>query len=142
MELKILFPGGSKIDAEYKGFLVKTDQPVYSGGDGTAPAPFDLFMISIGTCAGIYVQRFLEQRGFSIDEVEMVMRTEVNREKKMIGKILFDLTLPVSFPEKYKKALINSINLCAVKKHMFDPPVFETNIHIGEKLAANQPAHE
>jgi putative redox protein len=32
---------------------------------GSAPSPFDLFMLSIGTCAGYYVLTFLQQRGLS-----------------------------------------------------------------------------
>jgi len=42
-EIKVIFPGGKRVDAEYKGFTIKTDQPDYAGGEGSAPAPFDLF---------------------------------------------------------------------------------------------------
>ena len=31
----------------------------------------------------------------------------------------------IDFPEKYKEAVINSANLCAVKKHLQKPPVIE-----------------
>ncbi len=34
------------------------------------------------------------------------------------------LILPESFPEKYRGAVIQSANLCAVKKHMETPPEF------------------
>ena len=50
MELTVTFPGGKKVNAEFKGFTIKTDQPQTNGGDGTAPSPFDLFLASIGTC--------------------------------------------------------------------------------------------
>lgn len=129
MDMKITFPGGSKVDAEYKGFTIKTDQPTKTGGDNSAPAPFDLFMVSIATCAGIYILRFAENRGFPTDDIYLTMNKETDQEKRMIGKIIFDVHMPKDFPEKYKKALINSVNLCAVKKHMHDPPDFETNIH-------------
>ncbi|NTV93040.1 MAG: osmotically inducible protein C, partial [Chlorobiaceae bacterium] len=42
-----------------------------------------------------------------------------------IGKIVLTIELPPDFPEKYKEAVINSANLCAVKKHIMDPPEFE-----------------
>ena len=53
-EIKVAFSGGLRIDAEYRGFLIKTDQPVADGGEGSAPAPFDLFLASLATCAGYY----------------------------------------------------------------------------------------
>ncbi len=40
MDMKISFPGGKKVDADYKGFTIKTDQPRHEEGDGSAPEPF------------------------------------------------------------------------------------------------------
>ena len=53
MDMQISFSGGKKVDATYKGFTIKTDQPKDEGGNGTAPEPFSLFLASIGTCTGI-----------------------------------------------------------------------------------------
>ena len=54
MEMKVYFPGGKRVYADYGGFTIETDQPARGGGDDSAPAPFDLFLASIGTCAGIF----------------------------------------------------------------------------------------
>ena len=35
-----------------------------------------------------------------------------------------ELTLPPEFPEKYKGAIVNAMELCTVKKHMHNPPEF------------------
>ena len=51
-EMEISFPGGQKVDAQYRGLTIKTDQPVEDGGDESAPTPFSLFLASLGTCAG------------------------------------------------------------------------------------------
>ena len=63
MEMEITFPGGARVDANFGGMTVKTDQPVQGGGQGSAPTPFATFLASIGTCAGIYVLGFCQQRG-------------------------------------------------------------------------------
>lgn len=124
MELRVNFPGGSKVNAEYNGFTHQTDQPVRSGGEGTAPPPFDLFLASLGTCAGIYVLGFCTQRGIETEGVEIVQTMEFDPVKRMISKINMNIKLPDSFPEKYRSAVVNSANLCAVKKHLQDPPEF------------------
>ena len=59
MEMIIDFPGGSRVDAHFGSFIVPTDQPPTS----SAPSPFATFLASIGTCAGIYVLGFCQQRG-------------------------------------------------------------------------------
>ena len=66
-EFVIDFPGGARVDAHFGPYTVKTDQPPSGGGQGSAPAPFSLFLASIGTCAGIYVLGFCRQRGLPTD---------------------------------------------------------------------------
>jgi putative redox protein len=131
-DIKIAFPGGKRVDAEYKGFRIKTDQPVYAGGEGSSPAPFDLFLGSIATCVGYYVLAFCQSRGIGMDKVSVLMRMHKSREKKMIEKISFDIHLPSEFPEKYTKAIVKSVDTCAVKAHMVDAPVFDYSVKIGE----------
>lgn len=123
--MEISFPGGKKVDATMKGFTISTDQPVRGGGEGSAPTPFDLFLSSLGTCAGIYALGFCENKGLSTEGLKVTMDVEKNPETRMIGKVTMALTLPEDFPPKYEKAIIKSMNLCAVKQHMHKPPEFE-----------------
>jgi len=125
MYMKITFPGGKKVNAAFNGFTHKTDQAVTSGGDGSAPEPFALFLASIGTCAGIYVLGFCQQRGIDIDGLEINQKMNFNPYNGMIDNIKLNINLPKGFPDKYKKAVIHSANLCSVKKHLENPPQFE-----------------
>lgn len=121
-EMEIVFSGNKKVDAIFNGHVVKTDQPVQAGGDGTAPAPFDLFLASIGTCAGIYVLGFCQARGIPTDGIKLFQRMNYNFQKRLFDKIEIEIKLPPDFPEKYKAAVINAADNCAVKKHLQNPP--------------------
>jgi putative redox protein len=121
MELIIDFPGGSRVDAHFGHFTVQTDQPPTA----SAPSPFDVFLSSIGTCAGIYVLGFCQQRGLSTQGLQIVERVTRNPTGGMVEKIDLEIKLPPGFPERYREAVINSAQLCAVKKHLEHPPKFE-----------------
>lgn len=123
-KIEVSFPQNLKVEANYKGFKVMTDQPVHAGGDGSAPSPFDLFLISIASCAGFYFLAFCRERKISIEGAKVIMSMERDPEKKMIGRIILDLFLPADFPEKYKEAVKRTVNNCSVKLHIFDPPEF------------------
>ena len=41
MDIEVSFPGKKRVDARLGGFVLKTDQPIELGGDGSAVAPFD-----------------------------------------------------------------------------------------------------
>jgi ribosomal protein S12 methylthiotransferase accessory factor len=128
--MEIFFDGNKRVNASMKGHIIKTDQPLKSGGDDSAPAPFDLFLASIGTCAGIYIKGFCDQRGINADNIKITQTMEINPEKRLIGKISLDIKLPPDFPEKYKDALINVANLCTVKKHLHEPPEIEVSTSV------------
>ena len=125
MEMEITFPGGARVDASFGGLSVKTDQPAQGGGSGSAPTPFATFLASIGTCAGIYVLGFCQQRGLPTKDIKIIQRMQSNPMTGLVGKISLDIQLPPDFPEKYKAAVIKSAEQCAVKKHLEHPPVFE-----------------
>jgi len=131
MDMEIVFPGGKKADALYKGFTIKTDQPPHGGGDGSAPAPFDLFLASFGTCAGVYVLYFCEKRNIPTEGIKVIQRTEKDPKKRMISRIEIEIQLPSGFPEKYKEAVARSAELCAVTKHIYDPPAIDVHATIG-----------
>ncbi|MBN1224535.1 MAG: OsmC family protein [Candidatus Aminicenantes bacterium] len=124
-EMKVTFSNSAKVEALYKGFVIKTDQPVYQGGEGTAPAPFDLFLASIATCSAWYVLAFCQKRNIPLEGGSLIQETQRNPETKRIDKIIIKVLLPEGFPEKYKKAVIKSIDGCAVKAHLENPPAFE-----------------
>ena len=127
MDMKVTFPGGLRVDAQYGPLNIETNQ------DGSAPAPFALFLASIATCAGIYVLNFCLQRGLETEGLEITQSTRTNPLTRMIEKITINIELPAGFPEKYKDAVIRAADQCAVKKHMVNPPTFEINTTLAGK---------
>jgi putative redox protein len=83
-------------------------------------------MTSIGTCAGVYVLGFLQQRGLPTEGAGVVMRHERDPQTKLVSRISIEIKLPESFPEKYKDAVVRAAETCAVRRHLDNPPVFET----------------
>jgi len=132
MEMMIDFPGGSRVDAHFGTFALKTDQPPAA----TSPTPFATFLASIGTCAGIYVLGFCQQRGLPTEGIRIVQRMHADPSSGMIGRIDLEIQVPPAFPEKYLPAMIKSAELCAVKKHLEHPPQFEIYTRTTETVAA------
>jgi len=127
--MEIKFEGGKKVNAVINGRVLKTDQPLNAGGEGSAPTPFELFLASIGTCAGIYVKGFCDQRGINTDNIHIQQQMEWDPVRQIMGKIHIEISVPVDFPEKYESAMVNAANLCTVKRHLkedLDIKVFAT----------------
>jgi len=123
MEIRLV--GGQKVYSDFKGFTIHTDQSAKDGGDNSAPTPSDLFFASLGTCSGLYALRFCEKRKINTEKLKISLEFQSHPKTHMVEKIKFKINLSPDFPEKYTSALIKSMNLCYVKKHLEQPPEFE-----------------
>lgn len=127
MEMMIDFPGGARVDAHFGPFTVATDQPPAGGGKGEYPAPFELFLASLGTCAGIYVLGFCRQRGLSTEGIQIREKVEADPATGHTNEIDLEILVPESFPKKYHDALVKSAEMCKVKKTIENPPLFKVS---------------
>lgn len=134
-ELIITLPGNRRVDAAFGHHIVHTDQPLDNGGEDTAPSPFQLFLASIGACAGIFVQGFCAKRNIDPSGVRIVERP-VYDEQGTLKDVTLDIELPGSFPEKYKEALLRVVEQCSVKKAIAAQPTFTVRASIGAAVAS------
>jgi putative redox protein len=128
--MEITFDGGKVITAHSHGFSIKTDQPVSSGGENSAPSPFDLFLASIGTCAGIYVKSFCDNRKIPTDGIKIIQNAIYDPDSGLPTDINLDIQLPPDFPEKYIASVISVAELCKVKKTIISQPGFRITTSI------------
>jgi putative redox protein len=133
--IEVRFPGGTKVEAIFDGYCVVTDQPALSGGEGTAPSPFDLFLASIASCAGFYALRFCQERNLDTDGLKVSMETERDAAQKKIAKLKIAIDLPERFPERYRDAILRSVGQCPVKRHLEEPPA----ILLTTRIPVSQP---
>jgi putative redox protein len=123
--MEITFDGGKVITAHTSSHSIRTDQPVNGGGENSAPSPFELFLAAIGTCAGIYIKSFCDQRNIPSEKIKIIQSAEYDKQTGLPTNIALDIQLPADFPDKYKDAVISSAELCKVKKTIANPPSFK-----------------
>lgn len=131
MEMEIRFAGNKKVLAHYKGFTVASDQPAKDGGDGTAPEPYDLFLASLGTCAGVYIVYFCEKRNIPVDGMKMTVAVKKNERSSLFESIRMQVHLPKGFPDKYRSAVVRAAQMCTVKRSFDSPPRIEVAAESG-----------
>lgn len=130
-EIIVTLPGGRRVDAYLRGHTVRTDQPKENGGGDTAPSPFELFLASIGTCAGIFVQGFCAARGIDTEGISIRQRLRYGGGGALEA-VALELLLPPSFPERYREALVRVVDQCSVKKAIAAQPAFTVTTVVAE----------
>lgn len=122
-EIVVTLPGGRRVDALINGHVVRTDQPRDNGGEDSAPSPYNLFLASLGTCAGIFVQGFCAKRGISTEGITLRERPSFSPDG-VLTAVDIDVELPADFPEKYKDAVVRVAQECSVKRAIAAQPSF------------------
>lgn len=124
MEIKVTLEGGKRVSTQIGDHLVMTDQPARHGGENSAPAPYDLFVASIGTCAGFYVQSYCESKGIDSSGIEITVSLRHDPETKKTTGFVTTIHVPEELPEKLHSALKKVAEQCAVTKTIMNNPEF------------------
>ncbi len=128
MRIEVAMLEGQKLEASFGEHKIISDQSENQGGNAEHPEPFDYFLASMPLCAAFYIRKFCEQREISTDGIVLVQNNTNEGDDKYKKSFNIDVTLPDSFPEKYKKALIASANTCTVKKVIQAMPQFNIQV--------------
>jgi ribosomal protein S12 methylthiotransferase accessory factor len=87
-EKEVSFPGMSRVEPKVGEFIIATDQPEKSGGEGSAPTPFALFASSIATCAGFFAVKFCRTRNIDTGRMKLKMTYNWDKDKKRYPKMI------------------------------------------------------
>ncbi|MBL9038011.1 MAG: OsmC family protein [Archangium sp.] len=120
----VTLPGQRRVVAQVRGHVIHTDQPVDNGGGDTAPTPFELFLASLGTCAGIFVQGFCAKRGLSTEGLRLIEEPTFD-EDGVLRRVQVRIEVPPGFPPQYREALVRVAEQCSVKRAIAAQPTFE-----------------
>lgn len=97
--IEISFPGGKKVNAKIGNLIIKTNQSVKNGGEGSAPSPFQLFLASLGACAGFYALEFCNARNIPVKGISMTMKCDFDK----ISEAILELSLILNYQKISRK---------------------------------------
>lgn len=125
-DIHLRFLGGKRVEATIRTHHIVTDQTLAHGGDDGAPEPFELFLASLATCAGLYVAAFCQTRNIPTEWIELTQRHQFDAAGHL-KHVELELRLPSAFPEKYRTAVLRAAEGCKVRKALQEPPEVTVN---------------
>ena len=124
MEIKVNFLDKLRLEAKFDDFTVISDQPIRYKGDGSAPSPFDYFLVSSALCAAYFVKLYCETRNISTENIRLSQNNIVDPENRYLQIFKIQVELPTDIPEVDRRGILRSIERCTVKKVVQEGPEF------------------
>lgn len=130
MEMEICLSSNQKIETQFKGATIAVGSDIGASSDEPHLEPLDLFFASLHLCVGKYVMEFCRHRDIPHEGTRILLRTQWDDKKEMHTCVQIQIQLPQEFPAKYRKAVLRTVDLCSVKKHILNPPSFQVDARI------------
>lgn len=124
MEIKVNFLDNLRLEAKFDDFTVIADQPIRYKGDGSAPGPFDYFLVSSALCAAYFARMYCTTRGISTENIRLSHNNVVDPEDRYKQIFKIQVELPESISDKDRQGILRSIDRCMVKRVVQTGPEF------------------
>ena len=97
------------------------------GGQDRGPSPVELMAGSLGACIAMNVQDYCRKHEVEGD-VEVSLTIELEDKPKRIGRIVVDLEVPDSVPEKKIEAIKRVAQRCPIHETLMSPPALDIEV--------------
>ena len=128
MEVVINHLGDVQFEVKARNHTVYCDQPVEAGGCNEGMTPPELFLASLGTCAGYYAAQYAKGHRLPTEG----LRVRVTAEKVKSPARLDDLRILVEYPsaldERHREGLLRAVHSCLIHNTLLAPPKITTEI--------------
>ena len=103
---------GPRFAARIRAHEIILDQPEHAGGGDMGPSPLELLGASLGSCAALYVQRFLATRGLSSAALRVEVTQHSSTNPHRIAQFDVRIILSDEIPMVYRPMLEAAARVC------------------------------
>ncbi len=123
MEINVEHLGSLQFQIKTRGHSIVSDQPVEHGGYDEGMTPPELFLASLGSCAGYYAAQYLRKHKLAAEGT--VVRVTCDKVKEPVPRMdnfAIDIQVPVELSAKDRQGLHEAVEHCLVHNTLLHTP--------------------
>jgi len=139
MEVTVEYLGAAQFEVRARNHKVACDQPEENGGFNEGMTPPELFLASLGTCAGYYAAEYLKARQLPTEGMRIHVTAEKAKSPARLSSFLIKVHLAAALDDQRKIGLLRAIRNCLIHNTLLNPPKIELQVDApanGELAAA------
>lgn len=135
LEVHVEHLGDSQFEIEARGHKLISDQPIEAGGYDEGMTPPELFLASLGSCAGYYAADYLRREQLAVLGTRVRVTAEKVSGPARLDRFRIFVEAPVALTEKQEDGLHRAVERCLVHNTLLHPPTIEIALHEQPALA-------
>ncbi len=128
MEVQVKYRGNVQFEITARGHSLQSDQPVAMGGHDQGMTPPELFLASLGSCAGYYAAAYLRKKGLDAQGTVIRVTAEKAGPPARLDRFIIEVSVPAELSETTLAGLDDSVHRCLIHNTLISPPSIEIRV--------------
>jgi putative redox protein len=125
---------GKKFETIVGRHRIITDQPAAAGGTDAGPAPPELLLASLGSCAGHYAVEYLQTRSLDATELEIRVSASKGTSPARLASFRIEVNVP-GIDERHQQGLFRAVKTCLIHNTLLTGPILEVVVTAAHTLS-------
>ena len=138
MEVLVEHLGDVQFAIKAREHTIVSDQPVENGGHDEGMTPPELFLASLGSCAGFYAAMYLRKHKLVSEGTLVRVQAEKLKNPARMDNFRIDIEVPGGLPESHQAGVEEAVHHCLIHNTLLHPPQMVIEVKSAE--LAPQPA--
>jgi putative redox protein len=127
MDMTVRYLGGKKFEATARGHRILSDQPNDDCGSDAGMTPPELFVASLGSCAGYYAAEYLNARSLPSEGLEVRISGVKGEKPARLVSISVDVIAP-GLTKHHRDGILRAVDVCLLTNSLHFPPRLEVHV--------------
>jgi putative redox protein len=129
MEVFIEHLGDVQFEIKARTHTIACDQPAENGGYDEGMTPPELFLASLGSCAGFYAAQYLRKHNLATEGTWIKVTAEKAKNPPRLDDLRIEVELPVELSEHHRAGVEEAIHHCLIHNTLLHPPRVSVEIN-------------
>ncbi len=128
MEVTVEHLGAVQFAIKAREHHIVSDQPTENGGFDEGMTPPELFLSSLGSCAGFYAAQYLRKKGLATEGTVVRVSADKATNPARLDNFKIEVDVPVSVDEEHRKGVEEAVHHCLIHNTLQHPPTITLDV--------------
>jgi len=128
MEITVEHLGAVQFAIKARQHSIVSDQPAENGGFDEGMTPPELFLASLGSCAGFYAAQYLKKKGLATEGTVVRVFADKAKNPARLDNFKIEVDVPAAVDEEHRKGVEEAVLHCLIHNTLQHPPTIMLDV--------------
>ncbi|HLV87001.1 MAG TPA: OsmC family protein [Candidatus Sulfotelmatobacter sp.] len=122
MEVTVEHLGAVQFEIKARHHSITSDQPAENFGHDEGMTPPELFLASLGSCAGFYAAQYLRKHKLATEGTRVRVSADKVNDPARIDNFRIEVEAPLDLSDQHRAGVEAAVHHCLIHNTLLHPP--------------------